>query len=442
MFNKLVLFIILALFSGSSMAQTNQFSLQQSVEYAIEHNRSLKNAKIDAEIAKRQVWETVAIGLPQLNANSQLQDFLDIPTVLIPASAFGGPPGVYNAARFGTKYTFSYGVDASMILFDGSYLAGLQASNTYKQAAAQLANKSEVDVRVAVTKAYYTVLVSGESIKLLDATVIRLKKTMEDTKAFYENGFAEKVDYDRLQVVYNNLLVEQNRYTQLLGVQILNLKFQMGMPLTEELVLTDKLDQIPFKPILEKVDKVDFTLRPDYNAVVSLQKLNELKLRSAKLSYLPSLVAFGTFSKNSPKDKFVDLFSNPQFPTSIIGLKATMPIFGGFKKYQQYKQAKLNVMKSANDLESLEAGMTMEAQAAQINYNSNVMALENQTKNRELAKEVLRVAKAKYEQGVGSSLELVSAETDLKEAETNYIEALYNALAARVDFDKAQGYIK
>ena len=464
MLKQLFIVIGLALLSFGVNAQSNQFSLEQCVDYGIKNNRAMKNSKIDMEIASSKVWETIAIGLPQVNANAQMQYFINIPTQLFPdfiSPALYGilngegvrdstgkiiprrlPSGRYTPTQLGTKYNGSIGIDASMILFDGSYLAGLQASATYKKLSLNQADRTEVDTRVSITKGYYNVLVGNERIELLNANVARLKKTMDDTKALYENGFVERTDYNRLEVLYNNLLVEQRKYAQILGLGLLSLKFQMGMPLTDSLVLTDKLDKKGLQPSLERIDKVNYELRPDYNAALTAQKLNKLDLRRAKLSYLPSIVAFGSYSRNSPQNNFSDVFTGTTFPTTLVGIKASIPIFGGFKKYQQLHQAQLALHKSDNDLESFKNGIDMEAKSTQILYNSAVASLASQERNIELAKEVLRVAKAKYEQGLGSSLEVISAETSLKEAETNYIASLSEALAARVDMDRAQGLIK
>lgn len=442
MLKQLLTFIGLAAFSTGAFAQTNQFSLQDCIDYAVANNRVLKNAKIDAEIANSKVWETVAAGLPQVNANAQLQHFIEIPTSLIPAQFFGGPPGTYAPVQFGVANNLSLGLDASMIVFDGSYLAGLQASSTYKKLSLRLADRTEVDTRVAVTKAYYNVLLNTERLEMLKANITRLEKLMSDVKAIYENGLSEKIDYDRVQLSYNNLQVDFKKFTELVGLGALGLKMQMGMPLTDSLVLTDKLDKKGLKLSLERIDSVSYEQRPDYNALMMSNKLYKLDYKRAKLSYLPSIIAFASTSRNAMNNDFGDLFSTTAYPTTLVGLKATMPIFGSFKKYQQLKQARLSLTKSDNDLESVKTGIVLEAKMAQINYNSAVLGVEAQQKNMELAKEVLRVTKAKYDQGMGSSLEVVIAEADLKIAETNYIAALSDALSARVDMDKAQGLIK
>ncbi len=438
-----LLLTLLALFWVAT-AQSQSYSLQQCIEYALKNNASIKNAKIDVEIAKSKVWETTAIGLPQVNANTQFQRFIDIPTVLIPSGAFGGPPGGFTPNKFGTNYAFSYGLDASLILFDGNYLLGLQATSVYKDLSKKSLDRNEVETTVAVTKAYYNALVSTERLTLLDANIIRLKKTLDDTKAFYENGFAEKIDFDRLQVLYNNLVVEKQKIEQLSALGLLVLKFQMGMDVQEPIALSDKLDAVPFKPIIEKTDSVTYNLRPEYNVLETAYKLNKLDLKRNKVTYLPSVVAFATHSQNSQDDYFSTVFFNDKytFPTTIIGIKATMPIFGGFSKYQKLKQAQLAVQKSENDLYNIKNVINLEAQSAQTTYNNSLASLDNQKKNRELAQDIVRVTKIKYEQGVGSGLEVVTAETSLKEAETNYIAALYDALIAKVEVDKALGLIK
>jgi outer membrane protein TolC len=434
--------------SSSGYSQTSfQFSLQQAIEYAYENQNDIKNAQLDAEISKSKVKETVAIGLPQVTGSASIQRFIDIPTQLIPnfiSPLTGAQPGTYPEfieAQFGTNYNSSYGISVNQLLFDGNYLIGLKASSVYKELTIKALERTKIETNVSVTKAYYSVLVNRERLSLLDANLVRLQKTLIDTKAYYENGFAEKVDYDRLSVLYNNLNTERENVAKLIELSLSLLKFQIGMPIKNDLVLTDKLEAIQLQALVESKQVISAEERVEYQLLKTSMKLNELDYKRNIVTHAPSLVAFGSFSRNFLNNDFGTLFDR-SFPTSVIGLQLNVPMIGSGMKYHQTKQAKLTLEKSKNDLTNLENVLNLQSNQTQINYNNSIRSLENQRKNMDLAKEVLRVSKAKYDQGIGSSLEVTTAETSLKESETNYISSLYDALIAKVELDKAFGKIQ
>lgn len=438
---KILYIVLLTLgISSSGFSQTSyQFSLQQAIEYAYQNQNDIKNAQLDAEISKSKVKETVAIGLPQISGSANIQRFLDIPTQVIPNFLGTGPE--FLEAKFGVNYNASYGIQVNQLLFDGNYLIGLKASSVYKDLTLKALERTKIETNVAVTKAYYSVLVNRERLGLLDANIVRLKKTMDDTKAYYENGFAEKVDYDRLSVLYNNLNTERENVAKLVDLSISLLKFQIGMSVNNDLVLTDKLESIQLQALIESNQVLSPEERVEYQLLKTSMKLNDLDYRRNVVTHAPSLVAFGNFSRNYFNNDFGTLFDK-SFPTSIVGLQLNIPITGSGKKYHQTKQARLTLEKSKNDVANMENALNLQSKQTQISYNNSIRSLENQRKNMDLAKEVLRVSKAKYDQGIGSSLEVTTAETSLKEAETNYISSLYDALIAKVELDKAFGKIK
>ncbi len=444
-----IIYLVLLIIGVSNFgfAQSNQFSLQQAIEYAYQNQHDIKNAALDAEISKNKVKETVAIGLPQVTGSAAIQKFIDIPTQTIPnfiSPLTGAAPGTYPEfiqAKFGTNYTANYGIQISQLLFDGNYLIGLKASSVYKDLTIKALARTKIETNVAVTKAYYSVLVNRKRLELLDANIIRLKKTLDDTKAYFDNGFAEKVDFDRLSVLFNNLTTERENVAKMVDLSTSLLKFQIGMPVNDELILTDKLESIQLNAMLESNQVLSPEDRVEYQLLKTSMKLNELDYRRNIVTHAPSLVAFGNISRNYQNNDF-DKLTDKAFPTSIVGLQLNIPIIGSGKKYYQTKQAKLTLEKSKNDVTNLENALNLQSKQAQISYNNSVRSLDNQRKNMDLAKEVLRVAKAKYDQGIGSSLEVTTAETSLKEAETNYISSLYDALIAKVELDKAFGKIQ
>ena len=416
-----------------------KFSLQEAIDYAQSHQSSILNASIDKEIAKNTVKRTIGIGLPQLNGNVNFQDFLKIPTNLLPGEIFG-KPGTQIPVQFGVQYQSSYGLELSQLLFDGSYLVGLQASKTFKELSNKNLKRSRIETAVGVTKAYYSVLVSNEQLSLLDANIDRLKKSFKDTQALFANGFVEKIDVDRLTVLNNNLETERGNVIRLLELNMNLLKFQMGMTIQSKLVLKDSIGSLQVAEFLAVKDTAAYQNRIEYSLLETQKKLNELDLKRYKSLFLHSLAAFGTTSRSFQSNEFLNLIDR-SFPATIIGFRLSVPLLSGGVKAYQVRNAKLEVLKTENNLVNLKNGINLEVEQAQTIYRNGLKSLENQKRNMELAKEVLRVTKIKYEQGVGSSIEVTTAETSLKESQNNYINALYDLLINKVNMDRALGKI-
>ncbi|TKB99057.1 TolC family protein [Pedobacter cryophilus] len=459
---------MLSLTIGSVMAQqetakNNYFNLNDCINYAYEHQTNILNADLDRKIADAKVKQTIGIGLPQVNASADFQDYLKRPIVLFPD--FVGP-AIYNIIQdedirdangntivqpngvgglqpvnFQQKYNSNVGLSVSQLLFDGSYIVGLQASKTYKELSQRLYTRSRIETNVAVTKAFYMVLVNNEQVELLNTNIEQLKKQLDQTKALYDNGFAEKIDADRLTVLYNNLNTEKQNILRSLELGVGLLKFQMGMPVEEQLALNGKISEIKFDKIEILNDTAAYNNRIEYSLAQTQLKLNALDLKRYKSQYLPSLAAFGNGSYQFQSNSFGELY-NKSYPTVLIGLKLNVPIFSGGQRMHQVRQAEYTVQKSTNDLKNAKNSINLDIRNSITNYTNSITSLENQQRNLDLANEILRVSKIKYEQGVGSSIEVTQAQTSLKEAENNYINALYQALTSKVDTEKATGVIK
>ena len=418
---------------------TANFSLQEAIAYAQTHQVSILNAKIDEQIAINTVKKTIGIGLPQVSANANFQDFLTVPTSLLPGDFFGAP-GTFVPVKFGVKYNSTVGLEASQLLFDGSYLVGLKASRTFKELSVKNTGRNKIETTVAVTKAYYSVLVSNEQLALIDANLERLKKSLNDTEQMFKNGFVEKIDVDRLSVLNNNLLTERENVIRLLALNVNLLKFQMGMTVGSMLTLKDKIGDIKIDQTQVLANGDVFNKRIEYSLLQTQKKLNELDEKRYKSLFLPSLAAFGSTSANFQNNSFRNLYDT-RFPTTVVGLRLSVPLISGGQKLYDLRNAKLESLKTDNNLVNLENVINLEVSQAQTNYLNGQKSLENQQRNMDLAKEVLRVTKIKYDQGVGSSLEVTTAETSLKEAQNNYINALYDMLINKVNLDKALGNI-
>jgi outer membrane protein len=422
------------------------FSLADCIKYAYEHQDSIKNAALDVQSAEYKVKETIGSGLPQISGSISFQDYIKSPTQVGPNFLSGGPidPNApLTAFPFGpVKYNNSFGLQLSQLLYSGTFLVGLQAVKTFRELSQRSLVRSKIETNVNVTKAYYQALVNSEQIKLLDANIAQLKQTLDQTTQQNKQGFVEKIDVDRLSVQYNNLVTNRDNVSRSLVLGYQMLKFQMGMPIEQELTLTDKLSDVNLEgqTAQNTVDTAFYHNRIEYKLLQTNITLNELDVKSKKANFQPT-VAFTAGLGNVFQENHFRYLYDHNYYNSYIGLNINIPIFTGGQHLNQMRQSQVSVLKAKNDLHNASNGFKLQANAAQITFTNSLQSLNNQKRSRELAQEVLRVSKIKYEQGVGSSIEVTQAQTELENADNQYIQALYNALISRVDLDKAYARI-
>ncbi|AMR33356.1 transporter [Mucilaginibacter sp. PAMC 26640] len=422
--------------------QTYNFSVAEAVDYAYQHRDSVVNAGLDVKAADFRVKEIIGQGFPQIDGTASITDYLKIPTTLLPGEIFGAP-GTFIPVKFGVKYQSNLGVNASQLIFDPSYIVGLQGRKTYKELYNRAYNSSKIQMNVTVTKAYYQLLVNLEQVKLLDANIAQLKQQVDQTTAQNKQGFVEKIDVDRISVQYNNLITTRENTLRLLALNYQVLKFQIGMPIDYNLILKDKLADVKLEDAaVEAVtDTTLYKNRIEYGILESNLQLNKFDLKRIKGQFLPTLRANASYASSYQNNSFGNLYST-SFPSSYIGLTLNVPIFSGFQRTNRVKQSQITVLKAQNSLEQAKNGLNLMGSMAKTNYFNGLQTLNNQKRSQELAREVLRVSKIKYQQGVGSSIEVTQAQTALEDADNKYIQGLYDALLSKVDLDRAYGKIQ
>ena len=317
---------------------------------------------------------------------------------------------------------------------------GLKASKIYRTLSQQSLTLANIQTVAAVKKAYYSVLVNNWKLQMTKADANRLKKLMDETQKMNEAGFTEKLDYDRIKVNYNNLATLENTMGKILTLSYKMLKFQMGMPVKDSITLTDSLRSIPLNPELD----ADTTFRPNNRIEYAMAQTNlfgshEL-LRKDRYAYFPNLILIGSVNRVN-EGETTDFFggAQPWYPTAIVGLKMSIPIFDGLQKNYIIQQDKYSLQESELQLSTLKESISLDIANSSTNLENAIADLKNQKENMALAQSVEHDTKIKYEAGTGSNLEVVDAETALTEAETNYYNALYNALTAEVDYEQAKG---
>lgn len=458
--------------NGKAFAQEQPvkvFTLQQCIDYALEHTVSAQNAKIDEQIAQARVKETIGIGLPQIDGtasvqhNNKLRRFFGTYVANPTSGEFSFfPPGIEGAedgdvlaaqSPFQLRTSGDAGVSINQIIFNGSYVVGLQASKAYKDLSIKSSAQTREQIIQQVTKAYYAVLINMERSELFSSNIARVDSLLRNTRALFQNGLAESIDADRVQVTLNNLIVERDKFLNMNKLSTELLKFQMNYPMSEPLNVTGSIEDVQVQVDVEKYkENWEYSSRPDYQLLEANKKLQELNVRNQYAQSLPSLSAFANLGYSTQSSNISGIFktnSNAKddgtygpdkwYPYSLFGVSLNVPIFSGLQRNYKAQQEKLALQKIKNNFVSLESGIDLEIKQASINYENALKSLTAQQQNTELAGKVARITKIKYEQGVGSNIEVIDAEDSLRQAQTNYYNALFDAMIAKTDLDKAYG---
>lgn len=460
--SKLVLLFIGATMFSTLSAQdtTRHLSVQQAVDYAAKNSAQVKNALLGIDLQRQTNREITAAAYPQLSGTAGASYYPNVAIQRFPnfiaAAAYGvlvqegvrkgsGDPIVapsdfgFVEAQFGTKYTANAGVDFSQLLFDGQVFVGLQARKTAMNFAAKTAEVTQEQIKANVHKIYYQIVAGRQQLSTIDANISRFEKLLSDTREIFKNGFAEKLDVSKAEVSLTNLRTEKLRMENQLQAAQLGLKLLIGMPAGQQLILTDTLpEEIYTQEVLET--KFNYSERPEYEQVALNKKLNEYNIKRYKLSYLPSVSLTSSYYQIAQRNQFNFFKSGePWFPSSSINLRINVPLFDGFAKAARVRTARIQLEQTNNNLKNLELSIDKEIEEARINIRSAVAAMEYQKKNMQLAEDVYNQTKLKYEQGLGSNLEITTAQTELTTAQNNFYAALYDAIIARVDYLKATG---
>ena len=438
---KILFFLLSFAYTKSFAQQTNAFSVKQAVDYAEKNSVQVKNALVDIEIQKQINKEITASAFPQINGNVSVNDYLNIPTSLIPAEFFGGPPGTFTPVKFGTKYNATFGGDVQQILFDGQVFVGLMARKTVIESVVKIKEITAEQIKVNVMKIYYQLVVGTKQIGSLDANIARFDKLLHDTREIYKNGFAEKLDVDKVEVQLNNLQTEKLKAENQIAAGYEGLKFLMGMPQQNSLVLTDTLSEEELKSnVLDQ--NYNYSNRKEFKLLDIVTKLGEFNVRRYKLSKLPTVSAMGSFNKNAQRTSF-DFFKGggQWFTTSFVSLKVNIPIFDGGARNARISKAKLELEKTKNNVEQFKLSVDNDIAQSRLKMRSALLTMDSQKKNITLAEQVYNTTKLKYEQGLGSNQEIYNAQTELKVAQNNYYSSLYDAINAKIDYMKAAGIL-
>jgi outer membrane protein len=438
--NQFVVVVGFFLTIGTTLAQS--FTLDQALVYGLEHREQIKNAQLDLLSAKKKVWETTAIGLPQINAEGNFQQYINIPTSVVDAS-FVNPnaaPGEVVSFRMGQKYNVVGGVNASQLIFDGSYIVGLQVSKFYTQFVQSSIEKSEQEIQYNITQAFYTVLVGNENMLLLDSLEQSAHQLLNNTQVFYDQGMIEKEEIDQLEL--NLVRISSMKVTASRQVEIAKnlLKLQMGYPISDPISIEGRLADV-LKQVEFEYAELKGSVQENINFIMLQQqkRLSEYELKNRRFQHFPQLAAFFQHQYMAFRNEFNFFEDKPWYPSTAWGVNLKIPLISSGMRAMQVQQAKIAVEKNENSLKELQRSLEFQEVQTKLNFENALTQAKLESRNVELAKQIYRNTFIKKEAGIVTSLQVTQTYAQVLSAQTEYINAVLQILTAKNELDNLYG---
>jgi len=415
-----------------------RISLDQAVTFGQENNRQILNASLEVQRAYKERWSTIAIGLPQISANADYQNFLELPTSLIPAQFFGGKEGEFAEVQFGTPQTMTAGVTLRQLIFDGSYFVGLEASTVYLDISKNILEKTALEIKKNIVSTYSSVLLIEENILFLEQNKKTLEANLNEVTDLFRNGFEEEESVEQLRLTLATV-ANQLRYAKNTKKVTLNmLKLLMGFPTEEPLELSDTLDTLTTEGLFEQEYHSDFSIENNIDLKIAQTNLRSenLLFKYEKSKNMPRLAGFinGNYTGNSQTFSFTEA-DQKWFGAAIVGLNLQVPIFSSYLKRAQSQKAKIAIEQAETELEETQERINIEVDAAINEYNLAVETYFTNKENLALASRIEEKNQAKYFEGMASAFDLRQAQLQLYSAQNNYITSIQQVIQKKLTLE-------
>lgn len=432
-----ILIILLLLTGFTVQAQDKKsFSLEEAIEFALDNNKTAINARRDIAKAIKQKWETTASGLPQIDGVIDYQNQLKQPTAFIPAEFFGGEPGTFAPVVFGTQQNASATATLTQLIFDGSYLVGLQAAKAFLDFSENSNEKTQLEIRKGVINAYGSVLITRENIIILNSNIATVKKNLDETRIIFENGLAEEEDVEQLQITYSQLLNQKVNAERLEGIAIQMLNLAIGVDISTDTQLTDTLTSLAKPGLGLFQDNPEIEKNVDYKIAYNLTEQRSLELKLERSKALPSLRGFINVGTAAGRDTF-DFFDSDQryFASSIFGLTLDVPLFSSGARSARTQRAKIALDQAETDFEYAQEQIRLAYEQAKSQHQLAIDNLEVFKNNLSLAERIEQKNQIKFKEGIASSFELRQAQTQLYSAQNSVLEAMLDMINSKAELE-------
>ena len=434
------LFIIICFVCCNFLLGQNQYSftVDEAVVFALENNKNSIYAEKNVLISQKEKWETIAVGLPQISSFFEFNNRIKDPISLIPAEFFGGNEGEFAEISFGTKQSISGELILNQLLFDGSYLIGLQSIELFLQLSSQAKIKTDLEVKRQVINAYGNALVSAERVKILANNLNNIKKTLIETKKIYENGLTEIENVEQLTITTSSIKNSLN-YAEKFELLSLNiLKLLLGIEISDILILNDNIETIAIKNINPSLVNQEFEISEniDYKIALNASEGNKKRLQLEKFKSLPTISAYISGSYNGYNESF--RITNPKqnwYGSSQLGINMSLPIFSSLKRTASTQKAKIELDKALLNLKETENTLNLEVEKAKSDYTYSINNYETALKNLTLAESIEKKNQIKFYEGLASSFDLRQAQNQLYAIQNEYLEATLKIIENKINLE-------
>lgn len=435
---KLILLLSLALSTALfSQENTQSFTLQEAINYALQNNRTAKNASRDIEAAKKQKWETIATGLPQIDGNIDYQNFIKQQIQLFP-SDFSNPNAPYVPVNFGLKQNVNASATLSQLIFDGSYIVGLQSAKVFLEISKNAKIKTDLEVRKAVINAYGNVLLAEESVNILKKNKMVLEKNLNELTKIYENGLGEEESLEQLKITLSGVESTLNNTIRLRKVTYQMLNMTLGLDIDNNTSLSDNLETLTARNLHLGLINASFPIENtiDYQIAENDKTAKALLVKLEKSRALPTLRAFLTEGYVSYSNNF-DFTNKDQkyYNYGLFGVNLKIPIFGSGLKSARTQRAKINLEKSIDDLTETEQRLKLQISAAKSDYQFAIEDYDNKKQNLNLAERIEQKNQTKFFEGIASSFDLRQAQTQLYTAQQEFLQAMLDVINKKAELE-------
>ena len=437
-------FIAVLLFSSSfaqeKVEKTYSFTLQEAIAFALENNYSAINASRDLIDAKKQKWETIATGLPQVSGNIGYQNQIKqgevfFPSILIPEQFL--PDGVVQDPETFIPLVLTAPQSATATatlnqqIFNGSYIVGVQATKAFLSYSQNNKEKTDLEIRKSVTEAYGNVLLAQESISILEKNKANLEKNLFETTKIFENGLGDEESVEQLQITLSSVDSQLKNSVRLKAITLQMLNLIMGLDIDSPTQLEENLDEMAQKQIDFNLLETDFNIENnvDFKLATNLNQQRYYEWKLEKSRALPTLNAFVNYGASAFSDNF-DFLSSDQtwFESSILGFSLNIPIFSSGKRNASTARAKIALEKAKTQLTEAEEQIRLQLESAKSNYILAIEQYQTSKDNLNLAERIETKNQIKYNEGLATSFELRQAQTQLYSAQQTYLQSMVDVI--------------
>jgi outer membrane protein TolC len=437
-----ILFLVISNFLiGQTAHDTlpSKITLSQCITYALANQSLIKQSLLDEAITRRDIRIALSGWYPQLEFEANVQQYLQAPLSYYPNLLNPSAPGISypSTATYVSAGIFS----ANQTIYSNNLFFTARTSRELRKQASENTENSKINTYVDVTKAFFDVLLTEEQIKVLNEDILRLQRNYQDAYSLYQNGLTDKIDYQRTEISLSNAQAQKKSTEEAVKAKYSVLKQLMGVVPEKQLTVSYDSAKYENEILFDTTENLDYNKRIEYQLLKTGLNLMNSQISYYRWSFIPTLSAFYDYDPLYQSNKFSDLY-NKNYPTSLFGLKLTIPLFQGMNRLQNLSKAKLQYQRIQLGMNYLKSEINSEYTLALSGYISNLNELRIAKNNIILAKDIFNTVKLQYDKGIKAYLEVIVSETDLRTSELNYLNILFRVLTSKMDLEKALGEIK